>query len=235
MAEVFTMPSGPRLQLSEEVAGRLREEVMAGVLRPGEFIRLEAVAERFGVSVTPVREALLLLRGEDVVRLLPRRGFVVSPLTRVDVEDLFELQSRLAGELAARAAGRLGADNLATLTEINRLLHAAVEAEASDRIELLEYHFHRTINIAADSRKLAYVLKSATQYLPRRFFTADAHWRRAVNRDHKRILTALRAGDAERARSAVEAHILDGHHRLVSHLDEIGFWDHEPGVTELTS
>lgn len=235
MAEAFALPPGPRLQLSEEVAGRLREEVMAGVLRPGEFIRLEAVAERFGVSVTPVREALLLLRGEDVVRLLPRRGFVVSPLTRVDVQDLFELQSRLAGELAARAADRLGAEGLARLTEINGLLHEAVEVQAADRIEVLEYHFHRTINVAADSRKLAYVLKSATQYLPRRFFTADAHWRRAVDRDHKRILGALRAGDADRARSTVEAHVLDGHHRLVGHLDEIGFWDHEPGVTELTS
>ena len=239
MAEVFSLPAGPRQQLSEEVAARLREDVMSGVLRPGEFIRLEAVAQRLGVSVTPVREALLLLRGEDVVRLLPRRGFVVSPLTRVDVQDLWELQARLAGELAARAVERLGPEGMATLVEINRLLVEAVEAQASDRIEVLEYHFHRTINVAADSRKLAYVLRSATQYLPRRFFTADAHWRRAVNRDHKRILTALRAGDAERTRAAVEAHILDGQHRLVSHLDEIGFWDHErdhgQGVTELTS
>ncbi|MCU1603449.1 MAG: transcription regulator, GntR family [Frankiales bacterium] len=235
MPEAFALPPGPRLPLSEEVAARLREEVMAGVLRPGEFIRLEAVAQRLGVSVTPVREALLQLRGEDVVRLLPRRGFVVSPLTRVDVQDLFELQSRLGGELAARAATRIGAEGLTALTEINGLLHQAVATQAADRIEVLEYQFHRTINVTAESRKLAYVLRSATQYLPRRFFTADAHWRRAVDRDHKRILAALRDGDAAAARVAVEAHILDGHDRLVRHLDDIGFWADVPGVTELTS
>jgi DNA-binding GntR family transcriptional regulator len=217
-----------RLQLSEEVADRLREEVMAGVLRPGDFIRLDAVAQRFGVSVTPVREALLLLRGEDVVRLIPRRGFVVAPLSRVDVQDLFELQAQLAGELAARAVSRLSAADIALLVDINKALQEAVAEQATERIESLEYQFHRTINIAADSRKLGYVLRSATQYLPRRFFTADAHWRRAVNKDHRSILVALQAGDAEQARQAVQAHVLDGQKRLVAHLDEVGFWTPAP-------
>jgi DNA-binding GntR family transcriptional regulator len=217
----------PRQQLSDEVAARLREEVMSGVLRPGEFIRLESVAQRLGVSVTPVREALLLLRGEDVVRLIPRRGFVVAPLSRVDVQDLFELQSQLAGQLAARAVERMDDAVLAELTRINRLLEQAVEQQASDQIEALEYLFHRTVNVSADSRKLAYVLRSATQYLPRRFFTADAHWRRAVNRDHKRILKALAAKDPDAARSAMQAHVLDGQARLIDHLDEIGFWSPE--------
>jgi DNA-binding GntR family transcriptional regulator len=215
----------PRLQLSEEVAARLREQVMAGELRPGQFIRLESVASQLGVSVTPVREALLLLRGEDVVRLIPRRGFVVSPLSRVDVEDLFQLQSQLAGQLAARAVERVDEDLLAELHRLNGLLEQAVEQEASDQIESLEYVFHRAINIAADSRKLANVLRSATQYLPRRFFTADAHWRDAVESDHKQILEALTAKDPDAARAAMEAHVLDGRARLISHLDEIGFWD----------
>ena len=218
----------PRLQLSEEIAARLREEVMSGDLRPGEFIRLEAVAQRFGVSVTPVREALLLLRGEDVVRLIPRRGFVVAPLTRVDVEDLFQLQSHLAGQLAARAAARMDAEALADLRRLNAQLEAAVEQQASDQIEALEYQFHRAINVAADSRKLAYVLRSATQYLPRRFFTADAHWRRAVHDDHAKVLDALAARDPDAVRAAMEAHILDGSTRLVAHLDEIGFWADQP-------
>ena len=231
MTDAVTPLALPRLQLSEEVAARLREEVMAGVLRPGEFIRLDAVAQRLGVSVTPVREALLLLRGEDVVRLIPRRGFVVAPLTRVDVQDLFQLQSQLAGQLAARAVEHLDDSALSELTRINRLLEQAVEQQAADQIEALEYLFHRTINVAADSRKLAYVLRSATQYLPRRFFTADAHWRRAVNRDHKVILKALTAKDPDAARSAMQAHVLDGQDRLIKHLDDIGFW--APEVNQL--
>jgi DNA-binding GntR family transcriptional regulator len=220
----------PRLPLSEEVAARLREEVMSGELRPGEFIRLESVAQRLGVSVTPVREALLLLRGEDVVRLIPRRGFVVAPLSRIDVEDLFLVQSQLAGQLAERAVGRMSADDLATLEGVNELLERAVGQQVPDQIEALEYQFHRAINIAADSRKLAYVLRSATQYLPRRFFMADAHWRRAVNRDHKAILEAFAGKDPGAARAAMEAHVLEGRELLIAHLDEIGFWSPEAGA-----
>lgn len=217
-----------RLQLSEEVAAHLRDQIMSGLLRPGQFIRPEAVATSLAVSVTPVREALLLLRGEDVVRLLPRRGFVVAPLTRVDVEDLFDVQARLAGELAARAVARATPDDVAHLTELNRLLVAAVQVGSPDGIELHEHRFHRAINLLADSRKLAYVLRSASQYLPRRFFTADEHWRDAVDRDHGHVLAAFRDGNAVRARDAVEAHVHDGRLRLLRHLDEIDFWAPAP-------
>lgn len=63
-----------RPQLSEEIATRIRDMIMSGTLRPGEFIRLDAVAQQLGTSVTPVREALMLLRGEDMRSPGERRG-----------------------------------------------------------------------------------------------------------------------------------------------------------------
>ena len=92
-----------RAQLSDEVAGHLRAAIMSGTLRPGTFIRLDETAAQLGVSITPVREALLTLRGEGMVRLEPHRGHVVLPLTRRDIEDIFWLQSIIAKELAATA------------------------------------------------------------------------------------------------------------------------------------
>ena len=232
-AQPLQLAAMPRQQLSEQIAARLREEVMSGDLRPGDFIRVESLAQRLGVSITPVREALLLLNGEDVVRLIPRRGFVVAPLSRVDVEDLFQLQSQLAGQLVARAVRSMSPETLSALKALNAQLELAVEQGAADQIESLEYLFHRTINVSADSRKLAYVLRSASGYLPRRFFTADAHWRRAVKEDHAVILQAIETGDPEAAQRAMEAHVLDGQQRLIGHLDEIGFWDAQPAVTSL--
>lgn len=220
-----TLPAVGRVQLSEEVAAHLREAIMSGELRPGEFIRLETVAQRLGTSVTPVREALLLLRGEDMVRLLPRRGFVVSPLTRIDVEDLFDVQARLAGELAARAAERVTDDELTEINAVNDQLIAAVTSGSADRIEALEYQFHRALNMAAQSRKLAYILRSASQYLPRHFYSGNERWKGAVRRDHDRILAAISDHDAQAARAAIEAHVLDGKERLLRHLDDSGFWD----------
>lgn len=90
-----------RAQLSDEVAGHLRAAIMSGTLRPGTFIRLDETAAELGVSVTPVREALLKLRGEGMVQLEPHRGHVVLPLTRQDIEDIFWLQATIAKELAA--------------------------------------------------------------------------------------------------------------------------------------
>src|SRR2546430_2848169 len=92
-----------RAQLSDEVAGHLRAAIMSGALRPGTFIRLDETAAKLGVSATPVREALLKLRGEGMVQLEPHRGHVVLPLSRQDVDDIFWVQATIARELAISA------------------------------------------------------------------------------------------------------------------------------------
>ena len=102
-----------RQQLPEEVAGYVRELIITGAVRPGEFLRMERIAEAVGVSNTPVREGLLILRSEGLVELVPRRGFVVSPFSPQDVRDLFWAQAQLASELAVRAAGKITPEHLA--------------------------------------------------------------------------------------------------------------------------
>ena len=111
-----------RPQLSDEIASLLRDRIMSGVLRPGERIRLEEVAEEAGLSITPVREALLMLRAEDVVELQPRRGYVVAPLSRQDVIDVFALQGDIAGELAARVAAIVTTDQVDELVAAHQRL-----------------------------------------------------------------------------------------------------------------
>src|SRR5690349_1621469 len=69
----------PRPQLADDVAAYVRDLIVSGQVRAGEFLRLENLAEQLGTSVTPVREALVSLRGEGFVTLQPRRGFMVSP------------------------------------------------------------------------------------------------------------------------------------------------------------
>jgi DNA-binding GntR family transcriptional regulator len=213
-----------RPQLSEEIAAHIREAVMAGQLRPGQFVRLDAMANQLGTSVTPVREALLLLRGEGMVRLIPRRGYVVSPLSRLDVEDLFELQAHIGAEIVARATAKISVEEIEQLATMNRQLLAAVRSRSRAEIERLEFAFHRTINVAAGSRKLAYMLNNATRYLPAHFFSADIEWRTSTAGDHKAILDALQTGDVEAAQVAVVRHVLDGKQRLLTHLDSIDFW-----------
>src|SRR5436853_5163312 len=106
-------------QLSESVATYLREQILSGVLRNGEFLRIDALAKTLGVSTTPVREGLLLLQSESFVRLLPRRGFVVNSFSKEDLYDLFWAQATVGAELAARAAKRMSKTEFEQLQQIH--------------------------------------------------------------------------------------------------------------------
>jgi DNA-binding GntR family transcriptional regulator len=210
-----------RPQLADEVATHLRGLIMSGRLRPGERVRLEEVAEQLGVSITPVREALLTLRGEDMVELEPRKGYVVAPLSKQDIVDVFTLQGDIAGELAARAAVRLTAEHLAELSTVDRKL---ARARKSEDLEPLEFEFHRTINRLAGARKLSWLLHAATRYTPARFLSSDPGWRATMRTDHAALLAAFAAGDTAAARAAMSRHFSDGADRLVKHLDDLGIW-----------
>ncbi|KUL27852.1 GntR family transcriptional regulator [Actinoplanes awajinensis] len=214
-----------RPQLSDEVAVVLRGRIMSGELRPGARIRLEEVAEQLGVSITPVREALLTLRGEDMVELEPRKGYVVAPLSEQDVVDLFRLQGDIAGELAARVAERITAGQRDELALADRALQRAIRSRKSDEIEQLEYAFHRTVNRMAQARKLSWFLHVATRYTPARFYAADPGWRDAVRVEHEALLAAFAAGDPEAARATMARHFTDGADLLVKHLRGQGIWD----------
>jgi DNA-binding GntR family transcriptional regulator len=210
-----------RPQLADEVAAHLRGLIMSGRLRPGERIRLEDVAEQLGVSITPVREALLTLRGEDMVELEPRRGYIVAPLSKQDILDVFTLQGDIAGELAARAAARLTPQHLADLSTVDRRL---ARARRSADIERLEFEFHRTVNRFAGARKLSWLLHTATRYTPARFLSSDPGWRATMRTDHEALLAAFAAGDPDPARAVMRRHFSDGADRLVKHLDDLGIW-----------
>ncbi|WP_052622181.1 GntR family transcriptional regulator, partial [Mycobacteroides abscessus] len=160
-----------RPQLSEEVAGRLRAAIMTGDLRPGEYIRMDETAAQLGVSVTPVREALLTLRGEGMVDAVPHRGYAVAALSRKDVEDIFALQSHLAVELAKAAAARITPEQADALAELNDALR---NATSPDQVIWAEFEFHRLLNHVADRPKLAWFLLQAVRYTPHQLFAEDA-------------------------------------------------------------
>lgn len=208
-----------RSQLSEEVAAHVRELVLTGQLRGGEFVRVEPVAEQLGISVTPVREGLLLLQGEGLLRLEPRRGFAVAPLTIGDLTDLFWVQAQLAGELAARAAVSLDDEQIVELGRLQDELIDALDAHDLDAVERHNHAFHRAINLAADAPKLQWFLRTATRYVPLRSYHRVSGWTEATRGDHVEVLSALRARDAEAARAAMIEHIQHTGRLLAEHAE----------------
>jgi DNA-binding GntR family transcriptional regulator len=213
-----------RQQLPEEVATYVRELILSGAVRPGEFLRMERIAEAVGVSNTPVREGLLALRSEGFVRLEPRRGFVVAPFSRQDVHDLFWAQAQLASELAARAAKKLTREQLQHLEELDERHEQAVKDGDSDAVAELGRAFHREINRAADSHRLALLLESVVQQLPNRFYATIEGQVAATRERHPELLAALHQRNARTVRSLMQKHIIEGADHLIEALESRGMW-----------
>lgn len=213
-----------REQLSDEVAGRLRTDIMTGTLRPGTFIRLDETAAELGVSITPVREALRTLRGEGMVQLEPHRGHVVVPLTRGDIEDIFWLQATIAKELAATAAQRITDAEIEELEGLNERLAAAVADGDPEGVVAAEFVFHRALNRVTGRIKLAWFLLHVTRYLPGQLYASDAAWGPATVATHRELIEALRCRDVDSAVRLTSGEFTAAAKQLVSRLDDVGLW-----------
>lgn len=224
-APAVMRPTSRRHQLPEEVAAYVRELIMSGRVKPGDFLRMEPIAEAMGVSNTPVREGLLSLRGEGFVRLVPRRGFMVAPFTTQDIRDLFWAQGMLAGELASRAAERITRAQLETLEALLMRYEIAVHDDDGEAVANLGHEFHRQVNIAADSYRLALLLGAFVRQFPNKFYaTIDGHVD-ATRDEHPELFAAIRDGNAPRARILMQQHIVQGAQRLIDTLSERGAWE----------
>lgn len=216
-----------RPQLSDEVASHLRSAIMSGSFRSGEFIRLDETAAELGVSVTPVREALLTLRGEGMVESAPNRGYRVSSMSGSDIDDIFWLQGQLAVEIALRAVDRAHAGDLERLTELNERLRACVAASKGstgsdgvpdiERIADAEWCFHREVNRIASSPKLAWFLDAAARTLPYRLFARDRQWGVVAVRSHEQLIAAMRVGDHNEVITQTLLQFEDAAARLLAH------------------
>lgn len=214
-----------RAQLSDEVAGHLRAAIMSGALQPGTFIRLDETAAKLGVSATPVREALLKLRGEGMVQLEPHRGHVVLPLSRQDVDDIFWVQATIAKELATSAAERITDTAIDDLAHLTDALAAAVDASDIEAIAGCEFAFHRVFNHATGRIKLAWFLLHVARYMPLMVYAADPEWGAAAVRNHREVVAALRRRDTAAVVEHTTWQFIDGARRLTERLESSGIWD----------
>jgi DNA-binding GntR family transcriptional regulator len=215
----MTVPDfAARPQLSDDVARFIRTKIFDGTYVAGSYVRLDQLAAELGISVTPVREALFALRAEGLIAQQPRRGFMVLPVTGRDVTDVANVQAHVGGELAARAAIGITDDQLRELKRIQAQLEDAYAGDDHEGAVRLNHEFHRAINVAADSPKLAQLMSLITRYAPESVFPAIEGWREQSMKDHRRIFSALKKHDDELARAAMSEHLAAGAGPLIDHL-----------------
>lgn len=201
----------------ERAARELRNRILTGALPAGSRLDLDAITEEFATSRTPVREALLELSFEGLVRVAPRSGITVIGVSSRDVLDSFTILGVLTGQAAAWAAERVTPEELDRL----RALAADVASRSGeDSIGEANWLFHQDIHRAAHSPRLLAQLRQAAHVVPTNFLTLFPDHEKQSLHEHEELLDALGAGNAERARSIAERHVLEAGRSLVDWLEQ---------------
>lgn len=196
--------------LHDGVASQLRELVFQHALAPGLFIDELALAARWQISRTPLREALKVLAAEGLVELVPRRGARVVALTDADAEQLFPVMAMLEGRCALEATQRASIEDLAALQALHDRLERHAAAADIDGYYRANHDFHSLVQQVAANRWL----DRATGDL-RRFMRL---WRGRQLRlpgrigaslnEHRVLMDAMQQRDAERAARAMHDHLM---------------------------
>ena len=150
---------------------------------------------------------------------------MVVPVAGRDLADVSGVQAFIGGELAARAATRITDEQLSGLKAIQAELGDACTGDDHEGAVRLNHEFHRAINVAADSPKLAQMMSQITRYAPESGFPTVAGWPAQSNKDHRRVLAALAQRDPERARTTLSDHFMAGVAPLIDHLRQHGVVD----------
>jgi DNA-binding GntR family transcriptional regulator len=186
----------------------LREQIATGAVRAGAQLRQEQLAQQFGVSVPPVREALKTLEAEGQVLHVPHRGYFVASLSLDELVENYRIRELLEAEAVRRAVPRLGGPELARMREAVRLMDVAHRAADLGALSRANRAFHFTLFEAAGMPRMAEIIRvlwDATDRYRSLYFATHQH-RSAVNAEHRAVLAALRTGDGQAAVEVLHRH-----------------------------
>ena len=191
-----------------DIGLRIRDDIVAGGLRFGERITIDALATRYGVSHMPVREALRELQGEGLVVIEPNRGARVRTIDANFVENLFEIRTALEVMMVRRAARRCTAADIAELEAIEDTLERRIARSDHAGVVAENRRFHQAINHIADNVDALPIVDKHWMLLAalwRHFGYGEARFAGVAN-DHRHLLSALAAHDEEAAAMIMGAH-----------------------------
>lgn len=201
-----------RKPLSHDVAVAIRSAIFAGHMKPGDRILETELAEQLQVSRGPVREALAQLEQEGLVARLPHRGTFVSTLSRQDAHEIYTLRALLDGEAAALAAGRLTAQDFATLESLLEEFDRAAQCDSLYALAQTDRTFHGTVIKAAGHGRLMQACNNVEPLIGACYLTimtAMPHRKGGLVARHAPLIEVLRTGDPEAARHAFSQHYLE--------------------------
>jgi len=200
-----------RESLHDKVVARLRDLIVEGELSPGTRLGERELCETFGISRTPLREALKVLASEGLVELLPNRGARVATLSEADVEHMFQVMGALEGLSGALACVNIDEAELAEIAALHHQMRAHYMRRQLPEYFRLNQEIHERILTAARNPVLSSTYQGLAGRIRRARYRAnmsEERWAAAVA-EHEAILSALTARDGARLSTLLQRHLLN--------------------------
>lgn len=209
MISGLTIEENAYLPLRDVVFQTLRQAILKGELQPGERLMEIKLAERLGVSRTPIREAIRKLELEGLVVMVPRKGAAVANITEKDTKDVLEVRRTLEMFAVEVACDRISEEQLEQLKKAARDFEASKGSMDVIRIAETDMLFHEIIYEATQNERLVQMLNNLREnmYRYRIEYLKDSNYYDSLMSEHREILEAIEAGDKQRARACMESHI----------------------------
>lgn len=207
----FEVTMNEYLPLRDVVFNTLRQAILRGELKPGERLMEIQLANKLGVSRTPIREAIRKLELEGLVLMIPRRGAEVAEITEQNLRDVLEVREALE-ELSVKLACEHATQ--AQIEEMKQAAQVFKESLSGDdvtRIAEADVAFHDAINMATDNQKLIQILNNLREqmYRYRVEYLKDSRTRGTLLKEHREIYEAVAGRDEERAKACIRCHIMN--------------------------
>lgn len=198
-----------RRALYQQVADRLRKRIYDHQLRAGDAVDEKALCRTFGISRTPLREALKVLHSEGLVELVPNRGCFVKGVDLDELRDLFPVMAVLEGLCAREAVQRGTAEDLQRLEELHERLERYAASGDIDAYYEDNFRFHQLVQELSRNRWLQRVstdLRKILRLVRHTQLLVDGRLQRSLE-EHRRIMEAFRARDADAVEQCVKEHL----------------------------
>ena len=208
--------------LREKILEMIRDAILKGTMKPGERVSEPELAERFGISRTPIREAFRQLESEGYLEVIPRKGAVVASLSERDIEEFYAIKILLEGFAAKMAAEKLTEKDIDRLESINeRLKKVAADGDVK-RFFRVHNEFHDLFIKAAGNDKLYEMINQLVMRFKRlRLASLSQPGRMEISvEEHRNMIEAFKNRDGERADSLVRHAATIGAGVLIQSMSE---------------
>lgn len=222
MMNDFSVDMNEYLPLRDVVFNTLRKAILKGELKPGERLMEIALAERLGVSRTPVREAMRKLELEGLVVMIPRRGAQVANITEKDLNDVLEVRIALENLSIENACMRMTEEQLEELWNAAKNFEATMAEGNLVKLAEADVAFHEVIYKSSDNRRLNQVLNNLREqiYRYRVEYLKDEETRKLLVKEHKEIYEAIKKRDVKSAKEISYQHIENQREAIIRSIRE---------------